>query len=535
MPGNYTVGSVTFMAGAGAFNLGSTGNHTLTVGSGGVTVNATQAQTISKAMFLSASQTWNLASGDLTVTGAISSNWITLNKSGAGNLILMGNNSGLTGPIAINQGTVTLGHNQALGGSNFGNTVASGATLALQGGITLVEGDFTFTGAGVGGGGALRNVSGNNTVNADVKLAGASTFTSAAGQLTFAKTIATNNHMLTLDGAGAILLNQALNGSGGLVVNGSGSRTFQQNVNINNGGLTVNGSGEVTFNANVNAGNQQVVIGGSADVIFNGTEINSGGFTFSGSGSVDASSKLNLSGGNLVVSGTGEAVFSGSQINVGGIVLSGSGDTDLNTQINANSFTQSGTGTTTLGGTGTNFFGSVDVTGGTLILDKDGGAAIQTNGAVNFGGADIIFEGDNQITACTNVTLAEGATLFLNDTTQSINNLTVTGDAIIDFGEGGSSFNIGQLTLTGETVLTITNWVDSVDSFFANLNPGSLSLAKVIFDGYGEASWDPFDGDSGFITPGAPIPEPSTYGFLLLGALTVAAALRRRGPSSGRR
>lgn len=528
MPQNYTVGSVTFVAGAGAFNLGSTGGHTLTVASGGIAVNSTQTQTISTNLFLSNSQTWNLGSGDLVVTGNIASNWITLTKTGTGTLTLAGNNAGLTGPIAINNGTVVLSHNNALGGSNFGNTVAAGASLALTGGITLTEGDFFFNGGGFGGSGALRNAAGNNTFNADAKLNGATTFVSDSGQLTFAKSVATNGHVLTLGGAGGFVSNQQIAGNGGLVVGGSGARTFQAAVNVSGAGLAVNGSGDVVFNANVNAGSQAVVVGGSGNTVFNGAEINSGGFTYSGSGSLDASSKLNLGGGSLVVSGAGDAVFSGPQINVGDIVVSGSGQTALDTQINAASFTQTGSGTTTLGGSGTNFFGAVTVTGGTLVLDKDNGAAIQTNGPVTFGDADIVFAADSQITAWTNVTLESGATLFLNDTTQSINNLVVNGDAVIDFGEGGSTFNINQLTLTGETVLTITNWVDTVDSFFASLNPGSSSLAKIIFDGYGEASWDPLDTNSGFIVPGVPIPEPSSYGALLLTLLVSAAAARRR-------
>ena len=476
----FTASSLTFQAGAGAFILG--GSTTLTLGTGGITQNSAALQAITQTLSLSASQTWNAAAGDLAVSGSLSSGWITFTKSGAATLSLSGNNSGLQGPAVVSAGTLVVAHNSALGASNYGNTVSSGAALALQGGVTLTEGDLTIAGTGSGGGGALRSLSGSNTLAADLKLSSDAGVASDAGQLTLANPTDTNRHALTLTGAGNIVILQNINDGGSVTVSGSGNRTFS------------------------------------------GGQINASGLTFNGSGTVTSTSQLNLGGGNLTLSGSGDVTLGGSALNVGNVVISGSGDTTLNTQISASgSFTQSGSGTTTFGGSGTNYFDSVSITGGEVVLDKTSGYALQTGGAVTIAGAELVFAGDNQVANWTDVTLGDGVTLYLNDTSQSIDHLTITGDAIIDFGSGGSAFDVNSLTFSGDHTLTILNWNDTVDVFLADVNPGS-DLPRVVFDGYGGAGWS-----GGSISPGAPVPEPGACGLLTLGTLLVSAAWRRRG------
>ncbi len=480
--GGFTASSLAFQSGAGAFTL--SGSATLTLGTGGITQNSSSLQTITHALSLSGSQTWNTASGDLAVSGAISSGWITFTKAGSGTLTLSGNNAGLHGPAGVSAGTLVVAHNNALGASNYGNTVSSGATLALQGGIALTEGDLTLAGTGVGGAGALRSLSGANTLAAALKLSAAATVASDAGQLTLANPVNTNGHAFTLTGAGDIVVLENINGGGAVTVSGSGNRTLS------------------------------------------GRQINASALTFSGSGVVTSTSQLNLGGGNLTLSGSGDVTLGGSAINVGNVVVSGSGNTTLNTHINASgSFTQSGDGITTFGGSGTNYFSSVNITGGEVVLDQTGGYALQVSGPVAIVGAEIVFAGDNQVANWNDVTLGDGATLYLNDTSQSIDNLTVAGNAIIDFGSGGdgSSFDVNSLTFSGDHTLTILNWNDTVDAFFADVDPGG-DLPRVIFDGYGETGWN-----GGSLSPGAPVPEPGASGFLTLGGLVACAAWRRRG------
>jgi len=60
--------------------------------------------------------------------------------------------------------------NTALGNTGT-STVSSGATLALQGGITLNSGNIGLVGTGYAGNyGALSNLSGNNTVTSALTL-----------------------------------------------------------------------------------------------------------------------------------------------------------------------------------------------------------------------------------------------------------------------------------------------------------------------------------------------------------------------------
>jgi len=545
---NWQVKSLAFASGAGAFTLGSTGGSILTVDSGGITNNGTATQTISNALKLSAGQTWNAASGNLVISGNIDPNysaltitgaanttisgaitgtdsWSALTKNGNGTLTLSGNNTALRGALNVNAGTVVLAHSGALGSATSGNTVASGAGLHLQGGVTITEDEFQIAGTGYGAGtGVVRNVSGNNTMNSRLSLSANATVVSAANQLTLAKQTQLNGYTLTLDGAGSIVANGDISNTGGLVVQGAGNRTFNQAVNVSTG-VTVSGTGTTNFNSNVNAGSGTVnVTSTSGTVNFNGGQLNaSGGVTIGGSATVSVASTLNLGGGNLAISNSGDTTITGTQVNVGAITVSGTGDTDFQSAVNANSLTVSGSGTTTLGGSGNNNINSTTVSGGTLLLDKDSGTALTGNITVTNGTLE--FGGDNQTTAWTNITLGSGAIIELNDSEQTISTLTITGDTVLDFAGGGSTLNVGNLLLSDDAVLTIINWSNAVDVFVAHLDPGSSALGQVIFEGSGGSAWDPIDGN---ITPGPVVPEPGTYGVIFSGLALALFVWRRR-------
>ncbi len=542
----WSVSSVTFASGAAGFTVGGS---TLTIGSGGLTVNSTATQTINNPLTLSANQSWTAASGNLVINGSVNPNsraltldggaditvngafsgtdtWAALTKNGTGTLTLAGNNTALKGDLLVNAGTVAVASSGALGGTSWSNVVAPGATLALQGGVTVTEGNFNVAGTGVSGGGAVRSVSGSNTLAATLTLTADTTVVAAADQLVLGGQVQLSGHTLTLSGAGSILTTQSLN-SGALVVSGTGDRTFNSAVNASLG-VTVDGSGSVVFEQNLNAGSSSVVVAGSGSVAFNGSQVNAGGFTVTGSSSVTADSTLNLGGGDLTLSSSGAVVLAGSAINVGNVLVSGSGTTTLETQINAGgAFTQTGTGTTTFAGDGTNYFSSVNISGGSVVLDQSSGYALQVaSGNVSISGATVTFGGDNQVAGWNDVTLADGAVLNLNDTSQSIDQLIIAGDSVIDFGSGASSFQVTGLVLSGDSILTIVNWTETVDSFLANIDPGSSTLAKIIFDGLGEATWTP--GGGGALVPGALVPEPAGQAALALAGLAGWHALRRR-------
>jgi autotransporter-associated beta strand protein len=140
--------SITFTVNAQAYTFG--GANTLNIGSGGVVNNSANIQTITSAIQLDASQTWNSGAGltligntldlgahTLTVGGTGNAQiWHTitgaggLSKSGAGILSLAGPTPNtFSGALTINEGTLVAGKSGAI--PNVPITVHAGARLEM--------------------------------------------------------------------------------------------------------------------------------------------------------------------------------------------------------------------------------------------------------------------------------------------------------------------------------------------------------------------------------------------------------------------
>jgi autotransporter-associated beta strand protein len=125
-----------------------------------------------------ANHTFNVADGVASVDLQINANlndqypdvwWLAASnfiKAGSGNAVLAGSNS-YDGITDIVSGMLTAAHSSALGAGGWSGAtmtwIRNGATLALQGGISLGE-HLHLLGSGVGGQGALRSLSGNNAL-----------------------------------------------------------------------------------------------------------------------------------------------------------------------------------------------------------------------------------------------------------------------------------------------------------------------------------------------------------------------------------
>jgi len=123
--------------------------------------------------------TFNVADGtsdvDLQVSANLSDQWPEANwvprgnvvKAGSGTMVISGSNS-YDGQTDIQAGTLVAASSSALGPGGWdGNTmsfVEDGATLALQGGVSLDE-HMHVWGVGIGGNGAIRSISGNNALS----------------------------------------------------------------------------------------------------------------------------------------------------------------------------------------------------------------------------------------------------------------------------------------------------------------------------------------------------------------------------------
>jgi hypothetical protein len=145
-------------------------------------------------------------------------------------------------------------------------------------------------------------------------------------------------------------------------------------------------------------------------------------------------------------------------------------------------------------------------------------------GAIMVANADLTSGADNQIAAFNDLTLAAGFTLHLGGTNQTLSDLVITGDRIVDFGSTGSTLDLDTLSFIANATLTLVNWDFAIDALHTNTNPGQAALARIIFADSAGASWN----TDGSITPRAPVPEPATYGMISVGGLLAYAVWRRR-------
>lgn len=127
-----------------------------------------------------------------------------------------------------------------------------------------------------------------------------------------------------------------------------------------------------------------------------------------------------------------------------------------------------------------------------------------------------------------------GGTLLLSSVSTSITTLNVTANSIIDFGGAIAALNLTNLSVSSGVTLSIINWTVASDFFSTNAwagatqdlpnNGNTAPLNRVVFAGFGadKTGWDSYDNQ---IRPN--VPEPSTYGALLISILAGFSLWRR--------
>ena len=442
-------------------------------------------------------------SGVLTDSGGYGS----VIKQGTGTLTLSGANT-FAGPVSINAGVLNLQNSSALGGSTYGNTVSNGAALQLQNNVTVAEGSFNLNGSGVGATGALRNVSGANTFTGAVILASSSTIGSDTGTLTVSGDVDLgSSHTLTLAGAGNLEFSGAVNGSAsGITQTGIGITTFSgSTANSFGGPLNIN-SGTVQLNktAGTNA------VGGGAVTIGDGV-----GAANSATLTLLASNQLPDSSGLLTINSDGRFNVNNQTETLD--LIGGTGVIDLGA-----------TGRLTLGiNGGSSVFGGTIA--GTGTLEKLGAGTLTFSSNLTFAGTFLLG----------------GGTLALNGFNLSFGTLHITGNSILDFGNTvASTLTATNVIVDSGVILTITNWVNLQDFFYAsnsfqlssggtltNATPDTRGAApqnQVIFSGFTGANttWQSWDHQ---ITPA---PEPAVYGAVFVSLMAAVVIWRRRAVSA---
>ena len=381
--------------------------------------------------------------GTTTISGIVSGSG-DVEKDESGTLILSGTNS-YTGSTTVTEGTLRIENSSALGGTGTGTTVTDGTTLAIANGIAVASESVTVQGTGVNSAGAVRNISGINSWGGTISLGGDTTFGSDAGTLTIDGIISeSTGSSFTKVGDGTILLGANNTYTGSTTVSAGTLEISDANALGDTSAVTtVSSGGTLALSGNINTPDAETLTLGGSGV--------------SGKAALWAESGDNEWDGTISLSS--DATFganSGAILQVDGVV---SGNQ------------------------------SVTIQGDGVVVWKD---PMSYTGVTNINSGTLRFDGgDNRIADSSAVTVASGATLDLNERSDTIASLAGAGSVLL--GGGGTDTlttgaantsttfsgvisEAGNLTKTGSGTFTLTGSNTYTGS--TTINAGTLELAN---------------------------------------------------------
>ncbi|CAB3957979.1 hypothetical protein LMG6001_04979 [Achromobacter insolitus] len=416
----------------------------------------------------------NLAgSNDLTLNGLRAGG--SLIKSGAGTLTL-GGNSFLSGPTALNGGTLVLASGNPLGlgavnvaaGTQLDNSLALnlGNTVNLAGDLNLVgSNDLTLNGQVNGMGGLTKRGAGKLTLNGVNSFQGGVTL--MGGNLGLGNSAALGEGTLTVRNAATL--------------DASSAMTLANKVQLS-AALTLDGSNDFTLNGAID-GYQELIKNGTGQLSLNGENSHSGGTTIN-AGNLNLGNAAALGTGVLNVMGnsrldTAGPMSLGNTVNVEGMLtVAGNNSLILDGLLSGNgTLRKTGADNLSLTSSINSFSGTIDLQGGSLTTV--GNNALGQNATAN---------------------VAAGANLFVTnlarlDRLNGAGTVTVSHGNILSLGANGGNSNFsgqlngkGMLTKTGagSMVLSGANGLTGL----TNVSAGSLwvdgSLASsdvVVYSG----------------------------------------------------
>lgn len=315
---------------------------------------------------------------------------------------------------------------------------------------------------------------------------------------------------------------------GEVTLSGEGSKVWDTNsidgTSPNNkpiGSIIIQDSGSVTFNGQINGSVQGISIGGTGNVSFNST-VGAKSITYQGAGDVTFNGVVNTSVSTLSIGGTGNVSFN-STVAATTISISGEGETVFGETSDfswgsVQSLNISGPGITIINSaTRDVVIANINISdGGTLVLNTSEESAVKRSNITVSDTGTLILASDNQFqkNQGESIRLEDGARLVLSGTNQTIASLHVVGTAIIDMGIGAPISTVTINELKGDGKILLVGYDPETMGDTINLNGRAYSYdnlpANVVIDN------------------GNAIPEPSTYaafgGALLLGLVM----LRRR-------
>jgi autotransporter-associated beta strand protein len=451
--------------------------------------------TMSGAITSTSNSTLNVGgAGNTTISGAIGTGNGGVTKDGTGTLILSGNNT-YAGNTLINQGVLSLQHSSGLG-STTGTTTIAGPGAALQldntaaggGGasITTLAEPLNLIGTGIGGTGALRNVSGNNTFAGAVSIATPSLIAANPG---ITSSLITANAGTTMTLSGGV---QSTAGSGHNLTVGTtaqnGNVTISGSSNLGSMSLTKAGTGTLTFSGASNTVGQTQINAGTL-AVGSGATLNSGAL-----GSLGSTTLSIASGGTVAANYTsGTTVFSGAISGAGEFEKLGAGTL----QFNGTSFNAGAGSTLTLSG------GTLALLGSQVTFDT---IHITGNTILDFSNSAGTF------LSSANLIIDAGVTVTVNNWVSVANNAAQSTAWYLRSGPGTGGLLNNSITLG------------------ANDISGGSGLSQIVFNNYNglTTTWVSSGVSNGWLNHEIrPTPEPSTYGAILLGGCLGLLGWRR--------
>lgn len=472
-------------------NFTFSGSNTLNMGAGAVTLGANSTVTVS--------------ASTLSVGGDISGAGYGLSKTGAGTLVLSGNNS-YSGVTTINSGTVVFNGANALS-SSTSLLNASGTTLSLSdgatntttvsGGLTLNNTSFVFDLSGSSADrlnfGGSASLSGSNVININfLSAASAGNFTlfTAAGGLNSSwsldPSVIQSGFTFTLDQSSAtqLVLSVASSSSGRYWTGAAGnnwsgvnfSTSASASATLSGGDL--NADSDVIFAADSSSNLATVISSnytiGSLAVSTAGVSIN-GSYTITANKTGDSTYSVTAASGTTTIG----ASLAGSGA---GLTMAGGGALALNAANTYGGNTVITSGTLVLNHANAISGGTLTIAGGSLNNTSGSAITLTTNNAQNWN-ADFTFVGTNDLNLGTgSVTLGAARSV-----TVAAGNLTVGGNI------AGTAFGLikegaGTLVLSGSNAYTGTTTINAgtlrISGGNAISNSGVVSLANAAGVGF---------------------------------------------------
>ncbi|SKB04229.1 PEP-CTERM protein-sorting domain-containing protein [Prosthecobacter debontii] len=334
--------------------------------------------------------------GSLQINSVIANNGsgaVSLNINGTGKTILTAANT-FTGTVVIHSGALEIQNNTALGTTAGGTKVMAGGSLNLPGNITLAE-TIQVNGHGVNLDGAIRNLSGTNTITPTVRMQSSTRIASDSGTLILAGGLA------------------AQISATGLTFSGAGNIEVRGNITAASGLLTKEGSGTVTLFGSSTASGNTTITNGVLHLNFNNGTAPASNMLANGATLSTTIGVLVLGGGKLqmtgLADGTSSQSFGALALNSGSSSLSASSTGTGSATINLAAITRN------IGAT-LNFTlptsGEIRTTSGTnnALLTGTGGVAYATVGLSDWAATGTLVGGVRPITGLSTLGLYTAST-----------------------------------------------------------------------------------------------------------------------------